>query len=102
MTWTLSISCLSSIVDYEENLFERFDRNALRGAGYQGFRAGWHATLRTTTVGYVGAAVGLRHALEHPEFFRCWRHSKGIRDRLRHRATKVHRGIKTVTNRLDI
>jgi hypothetical protein len=28
MTWTLSISCLSSVVDYEENLFERFDRNA--------------------------------------------------------------------------
>jgi hypothetical protein len=28
MTWTLSISCLSSVVDYEENLFERFERNA--------------------------------------------------------------------------
>ncbi len=26
---------------------------------------------------------------EHPAFFRCWRHSKGIRDRLRHRETKV-------------
>jgi hypothetical protein len=38
----------------------------LRGAGYQGFHAGWHATLRTTTVGYGGAAVGLRHALY------CW------------------------------
>jgi hypothetical protein len=35
----------------------------LRGAGYQGFHAGWHATLRTTTVGYGGAAVGLRHAV---------------------------------------
>jgi hypothetical protein len=35
----------------------------LRGAGYQGFHAGWHAMLRTTTVGYGGAAVGLRHAL---------------------------------------
>jgi hypothetical protein len=35
----------------------------LRGAGYQGFHAGWHATLRTTTFGYGGAAVGLRHAL---------------------------------------
>jgi hypothetical protein len=28
MTWTLSISCLSSVVDYEENLFERFEKNA--------------------------------------------------------------------------
>jgi hypothetical protein len=35
----------------------------LRGAGYQGFHAGWHATLRTTTVGYGGAAVGLQHAV---------------------------------------
>jgi hypothetical protein len=35
----------------------------LRGAGYQGFHAGWHTTLRTTTVGYGGAVVGLRHAL---------------------------------------
>jgi hypothetical protein len=28
MTWTLSISCLSSVVENEENLFERFDKNA--------------------------------------------------------------------------
>jgi hypothetical protein len=35
----------------------------LRGAGYQGFHAGWHDTLRTATVGYGGAAVGLRHAV---------------------------------------
>jgi hypothetical protein len=39
---------------------------------------------------------------EHPAFFRCWRHSKGIRDRLQHRETKVCSCIKTVTNRLDI
>ena len=35
----------------------------LKGAGYQGFRAGWHATLRTTTVGLRG---GVRHGL-----YRC-------------------------------
>jgi hypothetical protein len=40
--------------------------------------------------------------LEHPAFFRCWRHSKGIRDRLRHRETKVRYCIQTITNRLDI
>jgi hypothetical protein len=28
MTWTLSISCLLSVIENEENLFERFDRNA--------------------------------------------------------------------------
>jgi peptidoglycan hydrolase CwlO-like protein len=31
----------------------------------------------------------LRSVQEHPAFFRCWRHSKGIRDRLRHKETKV-------------
>jgi hypothetical protein len=28
MTWPPSISCLSSVVENEENLFERFDKNA--------------------------------------------------------------------------
>jgi hypothetical protein len=28
MTWTLSISCLSSVVDFEENLFEAHHKNA--------------------------------------------------------------------------
>ncbi len=28
MTWTLSITCLSSVVAFEENLFEGFDKNA--------------------------------------------------------------------------
>jgi hypothetical protein len=36
---------------------------------------------------------------EHPEFFRCRRQSKGIRDRLRHRETKVRYCIKSL-NRL--
>jgi hypothetical protein len=30
----------------------------LRGAGYQGFHAGWHVTLCTTTVGYGGLRWG--------------------------------------------
>ena len=28
MTWTTSISCLSFVVDFEENLFEGYDKNA--------------------------------------------------------------------------
>jgi hypothetical protein len=28
MTWALSISCLSPVVDYEENVFEHFEKNA--------------------------------------------------------------------------
>jgi hypothetical protein len=45
--------------------------------------------------------IGGMKLLEHPAFFRCWRHSKGIRDRLRHRETKIRWCIKTIT-RLDI
>ena len=31
LMWTMSISCLSSVVDFEENLFEGFDKNAPEG-----------------------------------------------------------------------
>jgi hypothetical protein len=53
MTWTLSISCLSSVVDYEENLFERFDRNAPQTASVVGnlgryYQIGNVSTMRQT------------------------------------------------------
>ena len=39
--------------------------------------------------GLAFSEAGRLQNQEHPAFFRCWRHSKGIRDRLRHRETKV-------------
>jgi hypothetical protein len=36
----------------------------------------------------------VRESLEHPAFFRIWRHSKGIRDRLRQRQTSVRYWLK--------
>jgi hypothetical protein len=43
----------------------------LKGVGYQGFRAGWHATLHTTTVGPRSACNTLCIAGERHRCVRC-------------------------------
>jgi hypothetical protein len=37
MTWTMSNSCLLSVIDFEENLFEGFYKNAPHYSNYQIF-----------------------------------------------------------------